>query len=101
VSSAAEAGIEASADLRRVTRRWTNALLEGDEAFVHRLVSEHPVALFVGTDDAEWAEGHDDIVRALARRMRGLRPTRLLETSVFLLEHGEWRLVQHHASVGA
>ncbi|MGH2589614.1 MAG: nuclear transport factor 2 family protein [Actinomycetota bacterium] len=128
-----DADIVASVELRALTERWTNALLEGDEAFVRRVVSRLPVALIVGTDDTHWAEGHDEIVRALSRMMRELRPTRLLEarigayrkaetgwsyarvtlaipqvgelglrsTSVFVREDGEWRLVQHHTSVGA
>jgi hypothetical protein len=128
-----DAGIQASAELRALTGRWTNALLEGDEAFVRRLVSRLPVVLAVGTDDRQWAEGHEAVVRAVLRAMRELRSTRLLDaryaahrsaatgwsyaritlaipgvgelglrsTSVFVHVGGEWRLVQHHASVGA
>lgn len=128
-----DADIETSAELCALTERWTNALIRGDEAFVRRVVSQLPLALVVGTDDPQWAEGHDEIVRALSRTMRELRRTRLLDarvgayrkagigwsytratlaipevgelglraTSVFVLEEGEWRLVQHHTSVGA
>jgi len=128
-----DADIKESAELRALTERWTNALLEGDEAFVRRLVSRLPVVLAVGTDDRQWAEGHEAVVREVLRAMRELRSTQLLDawyvahrsagtgwsyaritvaipgvgelglrsTSVFVHVDGEWRLVQHHTSVGA
>jgi len=51
-------GVEQSEEIRRVIERWTRAIAEGDIDCLARL-SEHPGALIVGTDPAEWWRGTD------------------------------------------
>ena len=48
--------MEPSEEIRRVIERWTKAIAEGDAECLERL-SEHPGALIVGTDPAEWWRG--------------------------------------------
>ena len=48
--------MEPSEEIRRVIERWTKAIADGDLDCLARL-SEHPAALIVGTDPAEWWRG--------------------------------------------
>ena len=51
--------MEPSEEIRRIVERWTRAIAEGDAESALARVSEHPGALFVGTDPAEWWRGRE------------------------------------------
>ena len=46
--------MEPSEEIRRVIDRWTTAIAEGDAETALGRLSEHPGALIIGTDPAEW-----------------------------------------------
>jgi len=63
--------VEPSEEIRRVIARWTSAIAEGDTDCLTRL-SEHPGALIVGTDPAEWWRG-GETREVWGRQMEELR----------------------------
>src|SRR5262249_18465125 len=58
--------VKSSEEIRRIIDRWMTAQSEGDADSVLERLSEHPGALAVGTDAAEWWRGAT--IRALWRR---------------------------------
>ena len=49
--------MEPSEEIRRVVHRWMTANSEGDSESALGRMSEHPGALTIGTDLAEWTQG--------------------------------------------
>jgi len=49
--------VQPSEEIRRIVERWTKAIAEGDAETVLARLSEHPGALIIGTDPAEWWRG--------------------------------------------
>jgi hypothetical protein len=57
--------VEPSEEIRRVIQRWMSAMADDDDSALGRL-SEHPGALMIGTDPAEWWRGEE--IRAIWAR---------------------------------
>lgn len=51
--------MEPSEEIRRVIDRLTKAIAEGDRESVLGRLSDHPGALIIGSDPAEWWRGHE------------------------------------------
>ena len=121
--------MEPSEEIRRVVHRWMTANSEGDSESALGRMSEHPGALTIGTDLAEWSKGKQ--TRAIwGRQMEelgsfpmiwdeieaweeatvgwacakftliaGERAFDARATYVLHLERGEWKIVQIHWSL--
>jgi adenylate cyclase len=119
--------VEPSEEIRRVIQRWMSAMADDDDSALRRL-SEHPGALMIGTDPAEWWRGEE--IRAIwARQLEEVgapfaaeeieaweegtvgwasvketvtwaeRTFESRATYVLHLERGEWKIVQVHWSL--
>lgn len=119
--------VEPSEEIRRVIQRWMSAMADDDDSALRRL-SEHPGALMIGTDPAEWWRGVE--IRAIwARQLEEVgapfaaeeieaweegtvgwasvketvtwaeRTFESRATYVLHLERGEWKIVQVHWSL--
>jgi class 3 adenylate cyclase len=123
--------MEPSEEIRRVIDRWMAANSEGDNDAVLRRVSEHPDLLAIGTDVEEWWRGSEaraiwrrqleesdglpitwDEIEACEEGTVGWAGMKITfhsdettfdgrGTFVLHLEHGEWKIVQAHWSLGA
>ncbi len=121
--------MEPSEEIRRVIHRWMIAISEGDADAALGRLSEHPGALTIGTDPAEWWHGQE--TRAIwGRQMEELgafpitwdeieaweegtvgwasaketinwaeKSFESRATYVLHLERGEWKIVQIHWSL--
>ena len=124
------AGTGAQDEIRAVFHQLLEAQNAGDAERVRSMLSERPDAVHIGTDAEEWwtsqqiadvvaAAGGEDDIQAVAddidvhvhgdiawveghgrftNRDGGERPVRM--TGVFAREHGQWKVVQSHASIG-
>ena len=121
--------MEPSEEIRRIVHRWMIAISKSEKESALGRLSEHPGALMIGTDLAEWWRGEEarliwgrqidelngfpvawDEIEAWEEGSVGwasLKFTltwaeRTLDaraTYVFHLEHGEWKAVQGHWSM--
>jgi adenylate cyclase len=121
--------MEPSEEIRRVIHRWMIAISEGDAESALGRLSEHPGALTIGTDPAEWWHGQEtraiwgrqieelgafpitwDEIEAWEEGTVGWASVKFtltwaeksLEaraTYVLHLERGEWKVVQIHWSL--
>lgn len=120
--------VEPSEEIRRVIQRWMSAMADRDDDSALGRLSEHPGALMIGTDPAEWWRG--DAIRAIwARQLEEVgapisadeieaweegtvgwasvketitwagRSFESRATYVLHLERGEWKIVQVHWSL--
>jgi len=124
------AGIGAQDEVRKVFDEMLEAQNAGDAGRLRSMLSERPDAVHIGTDAEEWwtstqvvdavaAAGGGDGLRAVADDIDihvqgdvawaegrgrftsaggGERPVRM--TGVLIREHGQWKVVQSHASIG-
>jgi adenylate cyclase len=121
--------MESSEEIRRVVDRWLVAVRDSETETVFGKVSEHPGLLSIGSDTEEWWHQNEVPVwmhqfgelggfqfswseieaweegtvgwagtRLVLTNEEGAFPTRA--TWVLHLEHGEWKIVQVHFSVG-
>jgi ketosteroid isomerase-like protein len=124
------AGTGAQDEVRKVIEETLEALNAGDAARLRSMLAERPDGVHIGTDgeewetsrqvvdavaaavgaddiqvvaddidshiqgDVGWAEGHGRFTRAGG----GEWPARM--TWVLIREHGQWKVVQSHASIG-
>jgi class 3 adenylate cyclase len=121
--------MEPSEEIRRVVHRWMTANSEGDSESALGRMSEHPGALTIGTDLAEWTQGKQtraiwgrqmeelgsfpmiwDEIEAWEEATVGWASARFTliagkgrfdarATYVLHLERGEWKIVQIHWSL--
>ena len=121
--------MEHSEEIRRVVHRWMIAISESDSASALGRLSEHPGAILIGTDVAEWWHGAEgraiwgrqieelggfpivwDEIDAWEEGSVGWASVKFTltwsertydarATYVFHLEHGEWKAVQGHWSL--
>ena len=123
--------MEQAPELTDITRRIYEAISRGDADLLDQVLSHHQGLVFIGTDPTEWWEDRAPLRQALAAqaaagitaipgRIRAYRegsvgwvadqptfqlpdgtalPARI--TAVYHQEHGGWRLVQAHTSIGA
>lgn len=61
--------MQRSPALRDITLRFSEAMANGDAAFITGLLSREGGVLGIGTDPAEWWTGYDDLVRAFRVQM--------------------------------
>jgi ketosteroid isomerase-like protein len=124
------AGTGAQDEVRKVIEETIEAQNAGDAARLRSMLSERPDAVHIGTDATKWetsnqvvdavaAAGGGDDIQAVAdgfdihvqgdvawaegrgrftRAGGGERPVRM--TCVLIREHGQWTVVQSHASIG-
>jgi ketosteroid isomerase-like protein len=124
------AGTGAQDEVRKVFDEMLEAQNAGDAGRLRSMLSERPDAVHIGTDAEEWwtstqvvdavaAAGGGDGIRAVADDIDihvqgdvawaegrgrftsaggGERPVRM--TGVLIREHGQWKVVQSHASIG-
>ena len=120
--------MEPSPEIQRVIQRWMSAASDGDGDSALRRLSEHPGALMIGTDRAEWWRG-EEIHAIWARQLEEIgspfvgeeieaweegtvgwasvketvtwqeRSFESRATYVLHLERGEWKIVQVHWSL--
>jgi adenylate cyclase len=121
--------MEPSEEIRRVVHRWMTAISEGDSESALGRLSEHPGALTIGTDPAEWWRGKEtrpilgrqieelggfpvvwDEIEAWEEGTVGWASAKFAltwaeqtfgvrATYVLHLEQGEWKVVQIHWSL--
>jgi len=121
--------MEHSEEIRRVVHRWMTAISEGDGESALGRLSEHPGALMIGTDPAEWWHGQAartvwgrqieelggfpvawDEIEAWEEGTVGWASVKFTltwaertfdarATCVLHLEHSEWKAVQAHWSL--
>jgi len=121
--------MEPSEEIRRVIHRWMVAISEGDSDSALGRLSEHPGALTIGTDPAEWWHGKEtraiwgrqieelgtfpvtwDEIEAWEEGTVGWASVKFTltwaekrveprATYVLHLERGEWKVVQIHWSL--
>lgn len=121
--------MEPSEEIRRVIHRWMVAISEGDADAALARVSEHPGALMIGTDPAEWWHGQEALAiwgrqieelgtfavswdeieaweegtvgwASVKARIDGAEESfDARATYVLHLERGEWKIVQVHWSL--
>jgi ketosteroid isomerase-like protein len=124
------AGTGAQDEVRKVFDEMLEAQNTCDAGRLRSMLSERPDAVHIGTDAEEWwtstqvvdavaAAGGGDGIRAVADDIDihvqgdvawaegrgrftsaggGERPVRM--TGVLIREHGQWKVVQSHASIG-
>ena len=124
------AGTGPQDEIRKVFDEMLEAQNAGDAGRLRSMLSERPDAVHIGTDAEEWwtstqvvdavaAAGGGDGIRAVADDIDihvqgdvawaegrgrftsaggGERPVRM--TGVLIREHGQWKVVQSHASIG-
>jgi SnoaL-like domain len=121
---------ERSPEIERFVREFIEAKARGDTEAVERAISHGEGVLAIGTDAAEWGEGHEVVAALHAPGEQATRVRPVLEaveafregdvgwaavrgrfefeethvpvrlTVVVRMEDGGWKAVQTHASIG-
>jgi ketosteroid isomerase-like protein len=64
--------MQRSSDVESLVREFYDAMRRGDATALGRLIADHDEVLFIGTDPAEWWEGHDTVIATMRDQMEAM-----------------------------